>query len=161
MLKRFPDTRIEAKRYTIDAEEHIEYCWEYRRKQNKFVYHLDGRTRQLTERGFMRKFAADVWRPNQFFFLNDEKQKALAVHLAEHLIMTGNLDWIICECEVNFLRTCEHCHKLINEGWMCSDTYNYCSEECILAENPRVTREELDSLLADDNSSIYWMEWED
>ena len=124
MLRRFPDTEIEAKRYTLRAE-HTLFSWEYRKESSKFCYQLDGKTKQLTERGFLRKFRSDHWRPEQFFFLDDEKQKSLAVHLVEHLTMTGNLDWILCECDVTFLRKCDHCHKLMNEGWMCGETYHY------------------------------------
>ena len=160
MLRRFPDTEIEAKRYTLRAE-HTLYSWEYRKESSKFCYQLDGKTKQLTERGFLRKFRSDHWRPEQFFFLDDEKQKSLAVHLVEHLTMTGNLDWILCECDVTFLRKCDHCHKLMNEGWMCGETYHYCSDECLLAENPGITQEDLDNLVADDDSDIYWTEWED
>ena len=160
MLKRFPNKKIGAKRYTF-GNKHTLYLWEYRNESGKFRYHLDGETRQLTERGFLRKFASVPWRPEQFFFLDDEMQKSLAVHLVEHLIMTGNLDWIICDCNVNFLRKCDHCHKLMNEGWMCGETYHYCSEECLLAENPGITKAELDNLVADDESDIYWTEWED
>lgn len=160
MLKRFPDTEIEAKRYTFGAE-HTLYSWEYRKESSKFCYRLDGKTKQLTERGFLRKFSSDHWRPEQFFFLDDEKQKSLAVHLVEHLTMTGNLDWILCDCNVTFLRKCDHCHKLMNEGWMCGETYHYCSDECLLAENPGITQEELDNLVVDDDSDIYWTEWED
>lgn len=162
MLKRFPDTRIEAKRYTFGAE-HVLYVWEYRKELNKFCYHLDGKTRQLTERGLLRKFRSDNWhwRPEPFFFLKDEKQRVLAVPLVEHLTMTGNLDWIISDCYVNFLRQCDHCHALMNEGWMCGESYHYCSDECLLAENPGITQEELDTLVASDDSDIYWTEWED
>lgn len=160
MLKRFPNTRIEAKRYTFGAE-HTLFSWEYRKESSKFCYHLDGKTKQLTERGFLRKHRSDLWRPEQFFFLEDEKQKSLAVHLVEHLTMTGNLDWIISDCDVNFLRQCDHCHKLMNEGWMCGDTYHYCSDECLLAENSGITQEDLDNLVVDDDSDIYWTEWED
>ena len=160
MLKRFPNTKIEATLYVIGAE-HEHYSWEYRKESGKFCYHLDGKTRQLTERGFLRKFRSDHWRPEQFFYLEDEKQKLLAVHLVEHLTMTGNLDWIICDCNVTFLRKCDHCHKLMNEGWMCGETYHFCSDECLLAENPGITREELDNLVADDDSDIYWTEWEE
>ena len=160
MLRRFPDTEIEAKRYTLRAE-HTLFSWEYRKESRKFCYQLDGKTKQLTERGFLRKFRSDHWRPEQFFFLDDEKQKSLAVHLVEHLTMTGNLDWILCECDVTFLRKCDHCHKLMNEGWMCGETYHYCSDECLLAENPGITQEDLDNLVADDDSDIHWTEWED
>ena len=160
MLKRFPDTTIKARRY-LGSPLVSMHVWEYRKEDNRFFYHLNGKTQQLTELGFLRKFASDHWRPEQFFFLNDEKQKSLAARLVEHLIMTDNLDWILCDCGVNFLRKCDHCHKLMNEGWMCGETYHYCSDECLLTENPGITKEELDNLVADDNSGIYWTEWED
>lgn len=160
MLKRFPNTKIRARRYLGSSIVSM-HLWEYCKEQDKFCYHLDGKMKQLTERDFLRKFASEFWLPEQFFFLDDEKQKSLAVHLVEHLTMTGNLHWIVCECRVTFLRICDHCHKLINEGWMCGDTYHYCSDECLLAENPGITQVEFDKLVADDNSEIYWTEWED
>lgn len=158
MLRRFPNTRIEAKRYTYGAE-HTLYIWEYRKDAGRFSYRLDGKAGQLTERGFMHKFASCSWHPEPFFSLRDDKQKALAARLAEHLIETGNLDWIITECGVNFLRKCDHCHSLIQEGWMCGETYHYCSDECLLAENPGITQEELNNLVADDDSDICWTVW--
>lgn len=160
MLKRFPNIKIEARRYLSSSVASM-HVWEYSSKSGKFFYHLDGKTKQLTEIGFLRKFASDHWRPEPFFILNDEKQKSLAIHLVEYLIMTGNLDWIICDCDVQFLRQCDHCHCLMNEGWLCGDTYHYCSDECLLAENPGITQEELNNLGVDDNSIIYWTEWED
>lgn len=160
MLKHFPNTKIEAKRYTFGTE-HALYSWEYRKESDKFCCRLDGKTKQLTERVSLRKFRYDHWRLEQFFFLENEKQKSLAVHLVEHLTMTGNLDWIICEGNVNFFRKCDHCQKLISEDWMCGGTYHYCSDECILTENSGITKEELDNLVADDDSGIYWTVWKD
>lgn len=160
MLKRFPNTKINARRYLCSLLASM-HTWEYQSDLNSFFCHLNGKTTKVTERQFLKQFASDHWRPEQFFFLKSEEQKALAVRLVEHLIMTGSLDWIICDCNVNFLRQCDHCHKLMDEGWMCGETYHYCSDECLLAENPGITQAELDNLVVDDDSDIYWTEWED
>lgn len=158
MLKRFPDTKIRAKRYlgSFISSTHV---WQYCKVPNKFSYHLNGKIKHLTERGFLRAFASDHWRPEPFFFL-DEKQKTLAARIVEHLIMTGKLEWIILECDMNFVRQCNHCHKLMNKGWMCGEAYKFCCDECLLAENPEISREKLYNRTVDDNSDIYWTEWE-
>ncbi|MCQ2228307.1 MAG: hypothetical protein MJZ13_01015 [Bacteroidales bacterium] len=158
MLKRFPNTKIRAWRY-LDSSPASMYVWEHRDDCNKFFVLHDGKTIELTEHEFLRIFASDLWRPEYFFVIDDEKQRSLAVHLVEYLIMTGNLDWIISECDVQFARQCDHCHKLMNEGWMYGESYHYCSKECLLAENPEMTKEWFDSLAADYDSDIYWTEW--
>lgn len=160
MLKRFPHVKIEARRY-LGKSLTAFYEWEYRNESKTFVYHLNRKTKEFTESKFRKQFASDHWFPKQFIFLNDEKQRSLAVHIVEHLIMTDNLDWIICDCNINFVRECVHCHCLMNEGLLCGDTYTYCSEECLLAENPGITKEELNKLMEDDDSQIYWTEWEE
>lgn len=159
ILKRFPNIKIEAKSY-LGSSIVSTHVWEYHSKSDKFIYHIDGKSKQLSESWFLRKYASDHWRLKQFFYLTDEKQKDMAIHLVEHLIMTGNLDWIICDCDVQFLRECDHCHGLMKEGWMYRETYHYCSDECLLAENPEITQEKLDNL-DDNNSDIYWTEWEE
>lgn len=160
MLKRFPNTKIKARRY-LGSRLSSMHIWEFRNEQNTYLCHLNGQTEEINESQFLKQYASDLWQPKPFFSLDDEKQKLLAVRIVEHLIMTGNLDWIICDCNINFVRECDHCHKLMNEGWWCGETYKFCCDECLLAENPGITKEELRNLVVDDNSDIYWREWED
>lgn len=116
---------------------------------------------ELTESDFMKKYPDDHWKPDDFFHLADDKQKALAVRIVEHLIETGNLDWILTECNIEFVRECQHCHALMDEGWLCGDIYTFCSDDCLLKDNPSLDKKTLEQLYEDEGSEVYWTEWED
>lgn len=159
MLKRFPDTKIAARQYlgSLDDSRQI---WEYHADGNVLLHYVGENKYEMTECDFMESYGNAHWQPDDFFHLSDERQKALAVRIVEHLIQTGNLDWILTECNINFVRECQHCHSLMNEGWLCGDTYTFCSDDCLLKENPSLDKETLEQLYEDDGSNVCWTEWE-
>ncbi len=160
MLKRFPNTKITARQYHGSQDDAMQ-TWEYHADGNVFIRYLGENKEEMTECDFMEAFETDNWRPDDFFHLADERQKALAVRIVERLIETGDLDWILTECNVGFVRKCQHCHSLIDEGWLCGDTYAFCSDDCLLKENPSLDKETLELLYEDDSSNVCWNEWED
>ena len=153
-LKRFHDSPIKARRY-LDDPSSSSQTWLYRSKGRVIASITDAETSMEVD-DFLSRFAADYWKPEPFFFLQDVRQRSLAVRVVEHLIETGNLDWIISDCDINFVRQCDHCHGLMCEGLMCGDSGHYCCVECLLAENPGLTREELEA----EGIDVYWSEWE-
>ena len=159
MLKRFPDTKIAARQY-LGSLDDSRLIWEYHADGNVLFHHVGENKDEMTECDFMKSYGNAHWQPDDFFHLSDERQKALAVRIVEHLIQTGNLDWILTECNINFVRECQHCHGLMNEGWLCGDTYTFCSDDCLLKENPSLDKETLEQLYEDDDSNVCWTEWE-
>lgn len=158
MLKRFPDTKIAARQYlgSLDDSRQI---WEYHADGNVLLHYVGENKYEMTECDFMESYGNAHWQPDDFFHLSDERQKSLAVRIVEHLIQTGNLDWILTECNINFVRECQHCHGLMDEGWLCGDTYTFCSDDCLLKENPSLDKETLEQLYEDDDSNVCWNEW--
>ena len=90
MLKRFPDTKIAARQY-LGSLDDSRQTWEYHADGNVLFHHFGENKEEMTECDFMEAFETDNWRPDDFFHLADERQKALAVRIVEHLIETGNL----------------------------------------------------------------------
>lgn len=160
MLKRFPNKEISASQYPMSSD-CSRQMWVFHNDSNKFVRLVSEGKDELTEIDFMKKFADDHWKPDDFFHLTDDRQKVLAVRIVERLIQTGNLDWILTECNIGFVRECQHCHGLIDEGWLCGDIYTFCSDDCLLKENPSLDKMTLEQLYEDEGSEVYWTEWED
>lgn len=159
MLKRFPGTKVLAMRYTPPA--HAIQTWSYLNDAELFVCHDDEEKTRLSESDFLKQYEGDYWRPDEFFHLTDERQRAMAVRIVEQMITLGRLDEILTLYHIEFARECQHCHALMNEGWLCGDTYTFCSDECLLAENPALTEEDLARLSEDEYSLVDWNEWED
>jgi len=91
----------------------------------------------------------------------NEEQKRLAILLVEELKKHGALDDVITDYNVESVRVCRHCHKLMNEGWLVEDIETYCSDECFLAACPEMTQEDINALDTDDENTIaYWTAWE-
>jgi len=73
--------------------------------------------------------------------------------LREHIIENHDLDTI---------RVCEHCGKLINEGYLKDDFNTYCSEECVKAATGW-SDETFNEHIANadcEYADIYWTMWE-
>ena len=71
---------------------------------------------------------------------------------------------IIEEWELESLRICEHCGKLMHEGYMVDDCCTYCSKECVM-QDTGWSKEEFDNEIAvvstnPDNTRIYYTSWE-
>jgi len=87
-------------------------------------------------------------------------QQQLCVLFVEELRKRGALEDIICEYEIENLRECSHCHKLMNEGWIYLGYETFCSDDCLLAEYPDENIKVLRENASDDESDTYWTRWE-
>lgn len=94
----------------------------------------------------------------------NSKEDATAI--CETLINNPQVrDHIIEHHELDSVRVCEHCGKLMNEGYLVNDFNTYCSEECARAATAKMgwTEEMFNERLADADSEdacIYWTQWE-
>ena len=55
----------------------------------------------------------------------------------------GHMEEIILEYEVEDVRLCEHCHRLMDEGWLVGGMQTFCSDDCLKSSFPDVDVEEL------------------
>ena len=156
LLKRFPERVIEAKMYRPHGKS-IRTMWSYDAADGMFVFGSNGRNVRMCEHEVMQKYGAERWLVTPFFSLRGEKERALAVRMVEELVMRGDIDWVIEECGIGFVRTCQHCHRLMDEGWWCGETWTFCSKECMLAENRGMSEAEMEERM--ENGDIEWMEW--
>lgn len=63
---------------------------------------------------------------------------------------------VVKDLELDTIKVCQHCGKLITEGYEDEDDYSFfCSKECAVAE---VGQEYFDKMLVDEygNGSIFW-----
>ena len=74
---------------------------------------------------------------------------------------------IIERNDLDSIRICEHCGAPMNEGYLVNDFNTYCSEECaraaLLSPEGGWTEETFNEHLAhadEENSVIYWTQWE-
>lgn len=86
-------------------------------------------------------------------------------HNLEHLLVSelrkrGALEDVICEYEIESVRECSHCRRLMNEGWMYEGYKTYCSDECLMAAHPEVKLAELKHRAAKEHTETYWTAWE-
>ena len=68
--------------------------------------------------------------------------------------------------ELDSIRICEHCGAPMHEGYLVNDFDTYCSEACARAATTEMgwTEETFNKHLANaenENSCIYWTQWED
>lgn len=87
-------------------------------------------------------------------------QQQLSLLLVEELRKRNALEDVICEYEIETVRECTHCHKLMNEGWIYAGYETYCSDECLAAAHPEEDLNYLNHHASDDDSVTYWTDWE-
>lgn len=85
----------------------------------------------------------------------------MALLLVKELRKLDLLEEVILANDIDCLRVCAHCGKLMNTGWSCADS-PYCSDRCLQADNPDIDLDELanrtDAEL--DASNVFWTTWE-
>ena len=96
-------------------------------------------------------------------------QLSLSKLLVDELREKDALESVISEYGVQSVRVCRNCKRLMNEGWLYCEDITYCSEACLLADNPdedmETLRNELDdeSRYPDENCSCtpvsFWTKW--
>lgn len=86
----------------------------------------------------------------------------MALLLVKELRKLDLLEEVILANDIDCLRVCAHCGKLMNTGWSCADS-PYCSDRCLQADNPDIDLDELanrtDAEL--DASDVFWTTWKD
>jgi len=87
-------------------------------------------------------------------------QQRLSVLLVAELRKRNALEDVICEYEIETLRECTHCHKLMDEGWIYHGYETFCSDKCLLEEYPDENIKDLKQYASDDDSDTYWTKWE-
>lgn len=87
-------------------------------------------------------------------------QSELSVLLVEALRRRNALSDIIAQYCIDTLRECEHCHCLMQEGWLYEGAETYCSDSCLMAEHPEEDLTSLSIHACDDDSTSYWTAWE-
>lgn len=160
MLKRFPDKPIVASAY-LGSNVTSAHCWEYSSNTNDLIHHIGTASKSYSETEMFRLYYNLHWKVKTFFSLRDNHERQLAIRMVEELVMLGCLDEIISEYEIDNLRICEHCHHLMDEGWLVDDIRTFCSNECLFNEYPDINISELQSHSLDTDSLAYWTKWEE
>ena len=160
ILKRFPNDQIEASAY-LSYSDISAHCWEYSSNINGYIHHIGTASKSYSEAELLRLYNGQYWKVKPFFSLKDNHEKQLAVRMIEELIMLGHLDDIISEYDIGDVRICEHCHHLMDEGWLVDDILTFCSNECLLQAYPNTNLSDLQSHALDADCLAYWTKWED
>lgn len=160
ILKRFSSKQIEVSVY-LGYNLTSAHCWEYSPSTDCFVHYIGTTSKSYSETELFRLYCNQHWKVKPFFFLKDNQEKQLAVRLVEELVMLGHLDDIIGEHEIGNVRICEHCHHLMDEGWLVDDIRTFCSNECLQNEYPNINISELKAHALDVKCWAYWTKWEE
>lgn len=159
LLKRFPNKQIKISAY-LGYNITSVHRWEYSQNMNAFIHHIGTLSKLYSEIEIFRLYHNQHWKVRPFFFLMNNHEKQLAVQLVEELIILGCLDDIIEENEIDDVRICEHCHHLMDEGWLVDDIRTFCSDECLLCTFPNISISELKAQSLNANCLAYWTKWE-
>lgn len=104
--------------------------------------------------------ALDEYKEDSFGFENSTEAN-LAISFVHTLSNKGILDDVISTNGVESIRVCEHCAKLMNEGWVYEGFETYCSDTCLKAAHPEIEIDILKLHAIDNKSNSYWTRWED
>lgn len=89
-----------------------------------------------------------------------DNQISLAILLVEELRKRQAIEDVICEYGIETVRACNHCNRLMNEGWMYHDINTYCCDECLISDNPNEDISALQEHACEDECDAYWTKWE-
>lgn len=104
--------------------------------------------------------ALDEYIEDSFGFENNTEVN-LALSFVRALSAKGILDDVISTNDIEHVRVCEHCGKLMNEGWVYEGIENYCSDACLKSAHPEIDIDVLKVYAIEDNSNSYWTKWEE
>lgn len=88
-------------------------------------------------------------------------ESILALRFVDSLRKKGILDDVICAKDIECVRVCDHCGKLMDEGWVYEGIETYCSDGCMIASHPDINIQDLKTHAIEDNSNSYWTMWEE
>ena len=124
LLKRFPNEEVEVVDYQdgslasalfgmkADGEKCFRLTW-------------DGETKTYSEAEVLRSYGNRYWKIVSSLFLRSEHERQIALRMVEELGLLGCLDDIIAEHGLDNVRVCEHCHRLMDEGWLVDDVRTF------------------------------------
>ena len=98
------------------------------------------------------------YRGNESFGISES---ILALRFVDSLRKKGVLDDVICTEDIDCVRVCDKCGKLMDEGWVYEGIETYCSDDCMIASHPDINIKELKTQAIEDNSNSYWTNWEE
>lgn len=87
-------------------------------------------------------------------------QTHLSLLLVKELQKRNALEDIILDYEIETLRVCNCCGRLMNEGWIYRGIETYCSEDCLMKTHPNENLFELKEQACMEDSDTYWTQWE-
>lgn len=88
------------------------------------------------------------------------KQRTLEKLLVEELRKRESIEDVICEYNIESLRVCNTCHRLMNEGWIYNNCETYCSDKCLMKSHPDENIAKMKERASEDYSETYWTVWE-
>lgn len=159
LLKRFPNEEVEVVDYQDGSLASAHFGMDTDGAK-RFRLTLDGETRTYSEAEVLRSYGNRYWKIVSSLFLRSEHESQIALRMVEELGLLGRLDDIITEHELDNVRVCEHCHRLMDEGWLVDDIRTFCSDECLQSAFPGFRL----SALRDDSHDecfAYWTKWEE
>lgn len=107
-----------------------------------------------------RWMALDEYKEDSFGFDNNTEAN-LALSLVQTLSDKEVLDDVISSNDIESVRVCENCGKIMNEGWVYEGIENYCSDTCLKTSHPEIDIDLLKRQAIEDKSNSYWTTWED
>lgn len=88
------------------------------------------------------------------------RQRELEHLFVQELRQRGALEDVICEYGIETIRECNHCHRLMREGWLYANFETYCSDKCLMAAHPAECIETMRHQASEDDAETCWMAWE-
>ena len=87
-------------------------------------------------------------------------QTQLSFLLVKELQKRKVLEDVICQYEIETVRVCGCCGRLMNEGWMFQGFETFCSDRCLMRVHPEVDLTWLREQACEEDSDSYWTSWE-
>ena len=160
ILQRFPNEQVEASAYLGRSLSSI-YQWSYSTEEKCFLCTIGSKFKKHSKVELFRLYGSQHWNVKTSFFLRDDYEECIAVRLVEELGILGHLEDIISESELDNVRVCEHCHHLMDEGWLVDDSRTFCSDECLRSAYSDIDISKLQTHSLDIKCRAYWTKWEE
>lgn len=168
ILQRFPNEQVAASAY-LGCGISSAHLWSYSAEEKCLLHTMDEKcfrhtiatkSRCYSEVELYRLYGDYHWKVEPSFYLRDDHEAQIAVRLVEELGTLGRLEDMISESELDNVRVCEHCHHLMDEGWLVDDIRTFCSDECLRSAYPKIDMDELQAHALDSDCRAYWTRWE-
>lgn len=104
--------------------------------------------------------ALNEYKEDSFEFDNNTEAN-LALSFVHTLSDKEVLDDVISSNDIESVRVCENCGKLMNEGWVYEGIENYSSDTCLKTSHSEIDINFLKHQAIEDKSNRYWTTGED